>query len=536
MDRLAEVCDRVAASSSRLRKVATLADFFRGLLDKDLERAVSFLCGHPVVRQQSAKLSIGYAALREAALTAMPWDEETLRLCLRETGDGGEGIGLLLRHNPGAETLTLEGAEELYARLLLAAGAARKVQLLADAFRRYRPLTVAYLIKVASGNPRIGLLEKMVEEAVAAAQALPVTAIRAANNKLGNLAQVALAARRGELDRIEARLFHPLEFMLAKPIEAVANVAAPAEWVVEDKYDGIRAQIHRQHGRVRIFTRGMEDATAAFPEVVEAMAALPGTAVFDGELLAWRDGRALSFGALQPRIARKHVSAALRSEVPVVFMAYDLLYQGSQLLLDVPLEERRASLDAELLHAGPLLMISPQTAIASHDELDRLFAQARERGNEGLVLKRRRSAYESGRRSGTWCKVKRVFATLDVVVTAAEQGHGKRATMLSDYTFAVRDRDRYVNIGKAYSGLTDEEIRELTRHFRSITTGKFGRVMLVRPEVVLEVAFDGIQKSPRHKSGYALRFPRILRWRRDKTVDGIDGVDTVEALYAASLR
>ena len=181
-------------------------------------------------------------------------------------------------------------------------------------------------------------------------------------------------------------------------------------------------------------------------------------------------------------------------------------------------------------------MISPQTSIGSHDELDRLFNESRARGNEGLVLKRRGSLYESGRRSGTWCKVKRAFGTLDVVVTAAEQGHGKRATMLSDYTFAVRDGDRFLNIGKAYSGLTDEEIRELTRRFRAIATGKFGRVILVQPGVVLEVAFDGIQKSPRHKSGYALRFPRILRWRRDKSVDAIDGIDAVEALYAASLR
>jgi DNA ligase-1 len=247
--------------------------------------------------------------------------------------------------------------------------------------------------------------------------------------------------------------------MLAKPIEDVANVAAPEEWVVEDKYDGIRAQIHRQDGRVRIFTRGMEDTTAAFPEIVDAMALLPGTAVFDGEILAWREGRALAFGALQQRIARKKVSANLRDDVPVVFMGYDLLYRGRELLLDQPLEARRAALEEELAGAGPLLLLSPQIPIASHDELDRLFEEARTRGNEGLILKRRGSVYEAGRRSGTWCKVKRAFATLDVVVTAAEQGHGKRATVLSDYTFAVRDGDRLVNIGKAYSGLTDEEIR-----------------------------------------------------------------------------
>ena len=525
------VCERVAASNGKLRKVAALAAYFRELDDKDLERAVSFLIGRPVVREHAAKLSVGWAAVRAAALAAMPWDEETIGLCLRETGDAGEGIGLLLRNTPGNEPLSLEGAEEFFVRLLLARDTREKTSLLADAFRRYRPLTVAYLLKVASGNPRIGLLEKMVEEAVASAQDVPVAAIRDANNKLGNLAHVALAARRGELDRVEVRLFRPLDYMLAKPIEAIANIAAPAEWLVEDKYDGIRAQVHKQDGRVMIFTRGMEDTTSAFPEIVAAMASLPGTAVFDGEVLAWRDGRAMVFGALQQRIARKKVPESLRNEVPVVFMAYDLLYRGHELLLDEPLEARRAALEQELAGAGPVVMLSPQVGIASHDELDRLFDEARARGNEGLVLKRRGSVYEAGRRTGTWCKMKRALATLDVVVTAVEQGHGKRATVLSDYTFAVRDGDRFVNIGKAYSGLTDEEIRELTKHFRSIATGKYGPVLAVRPEVVLEVAFDAIQRSARHKSGYALRFPRILRWRQDKTAEEIDTLETVAALY-----
>ncbi|MBM3797453.1 MAG: ATP-dependent DNA ligase, partial [Acidobacteria bacterium] len=194
------------------------------------------------------------------------------------------------------------------------------------------------------------------------------------------------------------------------------------------------------------------------------------------------------------------------------------------------------ALKALLAAGAPRLLISPQQSIDSHEALDALFAAARARGNEGLVLKRRGSVSEAGRRSGAWCKVKRAFGALDMVITAAEQGHGKRATMLSDYTFAVRDGERHLNIGKAYSGLTDEEIRALTRRLRAIAAGKFGRVLLVRPEVVREVAFDGVQKSPRHKSGYALRFPRILRWREEKTAADIDTLETVDALYAASLR
>jgi DNA ligase-1 len=285
-----------------------------------------------------------------------------------------------------------------------------------------------------------------------------------------------------------------------------------------------------------IFTRGMEEATNAFPEVVEALKQIPACAVIDGEILAWRGERAEAFAVLQQRIARKKVPAAMIEKVPVVFMGYDLLYYDNRMLVDTPVEERRELMESLLKDRAPRLLLSPRYEAKSLDDIDRYFAEARERGNEGLVLKRRGSLYEPGRRSGTWHKVKRPFATLDVVVTAAEQGHGRRATVLSDYTFAVRAGDQYVNVGKAYSGLTDQEIRELTRIFRSHQTERFGRVTLVRPEIVLEVAFDGVQKSPRHKSGFALRFPRIVRWRKDKNVDAIDTIEHVRALYDSSLN
>jgi DNA ligase-1 len=216
--------------------------------------------------------------------------------------------------------------------------------------------------------------------------------------------------------------------------------------------------------------------------------------------------------------------------VPLSFMAYDILFRDGRLLLDAPIEERRALLD----EIG--LLTSSQFSVRSHDDIDALFHLARERGNEGLLLKRRGSRYESGKRSGEWLKVKRPFATLDVVITAAEQGNGKRATMFSDYTFAIRDGERFLNVGKAYSGLTDEEIRELTRMLRASTIERYGRVILVRPEIVLEVAFDGVQKSPRHKSGYALRFPRIVAWRRDKRPEECDDLERVRTLYEDSLN
>ncbi len=238
---------------------------------------------------------------------------------------------------------------------------------------------------------------------------------------------------------------------------------------------------------------------------------------------------------LQQRLARKKVTQELRSEIPVVFIAYDILYRNGELLLDRTLEERRKVLEATLSDRHERWQISPQAKLSDAAELEQRFQAARARGNEGLLLKRAGSGYEAGKRSGQWVKVKRAFATLDVVVTAAEQGSGRRATLLSDYTFAVAHEGSFVNIGKAYSGLTDEEIRELTRRFRALAKERFGRVTLVRPEIVLEVAFDGIQKSPRHKSGFALRFPRIVRWRRDKQAAEIDTLERVKALYASTL-
>ena len=347
---------------------------------------------------------------------------------------------------------------------------------------------------------------------------------------------MALAARCGELAGIEARLFHPMDFMLAKPLERLEDLAAPADWYAEDKFDGIRSQVHFDNGHARIYSRGLEEVTSAFPEIVKAFGNVSGSGLVDGELLAWRDGRALNFNVLQQRLARKTVKAILVLEIPVVFMAYDALLRDGRILFQAPIEERReVLLEVFQGHSLPLLL-SPVQHPQTHDEIDDLFRRARERGNEGLLLKRRGSLYEPGKRSGSWHKLKRPYGTLDVVITAAEQGSGRRATVFSDYTFAVRSGAQYVNVGKAYSGLTDSEVKELTKVLRSASTDRFGRVMIVRPQVVLEVAFDGVQKSARHKGGFALRFPRILRWRQDKTPDECDDLARVEELYAASLH
>jgi DNA ligase-1 len=331
--------------------------------------------------------------------------------------------------------------------------------------------------------------------------------------------------------------------MLAAPVETaedlfdreLAAMNVPA-LLIEEKYDGIRAQVHKDSaGKVRIFSRTL-DEIGEFPELTEPIAQLPGESIADGEILAWRDTRPLPFTELQKRLGRKRVSAAMQNEVPVKFIAFDLLYQNGELLLDEPLTNRKARLDALFANAAGALRVGGRIECKTADEVQFAFRSSLAAGHEGIVAKVANSPYTPGRRGGFWFKLKEPFATLDVVVTAVEYGHGKRRGVLSDYTFAVQDGERLLNIGKAYSGLTDAEIREYTDFFLRHTLEDHGHWRTVEPKVVLEVAFNNIQKSTRHASGYALRFPRIVRIRLDKPASEINTLKDVAKLFARQME
>jgi DNA ligase-1 len=345
---------------------------------------------------------------------------------------------------------------------------------------------------------------------------------------------------------------------------------------IQDKYDGIRCQLHcgdpEQPGRVALFSRTREDMTHSFPELTEAFAHVTEPLILDGEVLAWsgEEQRALPFASLQNRIGRKRVTGAMRAQTPVVFMAFDLLYRGDRLLLEEPLSARRALLEEVCAVLSPetavsstpapeplatsqgalffetgvstptvdeaafeRLVLAPVALLESAEQLEQAYADARARGNEGVMLKAAGSLYQPGRRGLAWLKLKRELATLDVVVTAAEYGNGRRAGTLSDYTFAVRDGDTLKNVGKAYSGLTDAEIARLSQYFMEHTLEDYGHSRTVEPTVVLEVAFNNLMRSGRHASGFAMRFPRIMRIRDDKPVAEIDTLARVEELYNA---
>jgi DNA ligase-1 len=351
----------------------------------------------------------------------------------------------------------------------------------------------------------------------------------------GDIGATALLAKSDALESVKMTLFHPFAFMLAQPEEDPEEIVAAlgAGALADDKYDGIRAQIHRQGSEVRIYSRTLDNVTHRFPEIEAAALQLDRSVILDGEIVAFSD-RILPFAVIQTRLGRRKVSESLLRDAPVAFFAFDLLYENGEALFELPLSERLARLRALL--KGGAIRPSDQTPIRDAAHVDELFAASRARANEGLVVKDPGSIYTPGRRGKSWLKYKKALATLDCVVTAAEYGHGKRRSVLSDYTFAVRRDQELVNIGKAYSGLTDVEIHQLTKHFQETTIARYGPVHMVEPRIILEIAFDRIQESSRHKSGYALRFPRIARIRDDKTVDQISTVDEVRRIYEGQLK
>lgn len=393
------------------------------------------------------------------------------------------------------------------------------------------PLEAKYLVKIAEGEMRTGAVEGLVELAISKAFGKSPEQVRQAVLVSGDIARVALLAKCDALSEATMQPLTPLSFMLADVMFSPEEIAEYYQkpLVCEYKYDGIRAQMHKLGAVVRIFSRKLEDISESFPELVAAASRIPDDLVLDGEILAFKAGRPLHFQELQKRLRRKAVTDQMMSEVPVIYVPYDILYINGRQVIDLPLGERKKILSG--IHLQKPITDLGYRMVSSAQEIAAAFAESREIGHEGLVLKEPESQYHPGKRGRHWAKLKRELDTIDAVIVSAEYGHGKRAGLLSDYTFAVKDGDELKVIGKAYSGLTDDEIDEMTAKLRSIATKDEGYRLLVKPEIVLEVAFDSIQKSDRHDSGFALRFPRIKRIRTDKPADDIDTLEKVETVY-----
>jgi DNA ligase-1 len=542
LEQFARTAESVAATTKKLQKAALLGEYFQQLPDDDLARAARYFAGQQFAQSDARTTNVGGRIISEALIAATGLATDGLGARYARWGDVGDvAFEMFSEAKAGNQpSLSLAETENLLAHLSSTRGKIAKTDLLTKVLTRATPLEAKYLVKFLSGDLRIGLREGLVEDAIARAFKQPLAEVSLANMLRGDIGEAAVRARAGALQDIEMRLFHPLKFMLATPASDLADIARtmPDEFFVEDKFDGIRAQAHVQEGRVAIYSRTLDEISARFPELHQPLSLLPKDVIIDGEIITARGDEILPFSDLQKRLGRKTVSEQLLTSTPVVFVAWDLLYASTRVLINEPLEARRAQLEdlVNVVDSGArTVRLSRATRFSQVAELDAEFDAARARGNEGLMIKDPASFYKPGRRGREWLKLKKALATLDVVVTAVELGHGKRRGVLSDYTFAVRrseESDELLNIGKAYSGLTDAEIAEMTEWFRAHTIQEFahGRVRVVEPTVVLEVAFDRVQPSNRHKSGYALRFPRIVRLRPDKLAAEIDTLETVRKL------
>jgi DNA ligase-1 len=529
-----KTANAIAATTKKSEKERILAEYLRALDDASLERAAVFFSGSPFARREERVAGVGGAAIGDAAAEASGRSREEVWAAWAKYADAGDTVAECFPDDPSRD-ITLVELGEFFDRIAATPGATAKKDVLVELFRKVDAQGARYVVKILTRELRIGLVEGLVESAVAKAFGRKLAAVRQSNMFTGDIGATALLARSDALETVKMSLFHPFAFMLAQPEEDPAEIVAAlgAEAVADDKYDGIRAQIHADGAEVRIYSRTLDNVTHRFPELETAARMLGRSVILDGEIVAFRD-RILPFAIIQKRLGRRVVSEKLLADAPVVFFAFDLLYLDGEPLFERPLRERLARMREIVQDDAIRLGHSAPVRDAAH--VDELFDAARVRANEGLVVKDPESIYTPGRRGKSWLKYKKALATLDCVVTYAQWGNGKRRAVLSDLTFAVRKDGELVNIGKAYSGLTDVEIAEMTKHFQATTIERHGPVHRVQPTVVLEIAFDRIQESSRHKSGYAMRFPRIARIRDDKTVDQISTIDEVRRIYEGQLR
>ncbi len=554
-EQFAAVNDVAAATTKKLEKQAALAGYFAKLDTSDLRRATRFAGGKAFSSTDERVLGVSGATMREVATTLLGVPSDIYQAATVAEGEVGEALAKLWpEKKPAGDPLTLHAVADAFDALASTGNFAEKRDAVRGLLARCRtPREAAYVGKVIFGDLRTGAREGVLLAAVAEAFGREFDAVRRAQLLVGDLDEVAVLAKEDRLAEATFQLFHPIQFMLASPLETPADAAARLEgsellskFIAEDKLDGVRAQVHKSGDRLAIYTRTLDRSDESYPDVVEELLRVPGDWLLDGEIVPFRGGRVLPFVNMQKRLGRKTLTPKLLRDHPLTFVAFDCLFRDGVNLMDAPLIDRRAVLQdlAEKASApgltaegrGPF-RVGRAVEVTDEPAITAAFDAARAARNEGLILKDPQSVYAPGRRGLAWFKLKTHLPTLDCVVTAAEHGHGKRRNHLSDYTFAVWDTDpshedaKLVNIGKAYSGVTDAEIEELTQTFLELQTGNYGRVYTVKPTIVFEIAFDQIQRSARHAGGYALRFPRIKRIRRDKRPEDADTLARVGELY-----
>src|ERR687890_386947 len=549
-----EICENIRSTNSKNAKVSILSEYLAGLNEDSLPIAVLFLSGRIFPRGSKLNVNVGFSTIMQSLSEIAMLDAGEIQQIYLAHGDIGalSEYAVSKKHMISLfqqQQLTLSFVYNQLKKIAdtVAPGAGKnKTKILTGLLINILPLEAKYLIKIINGEMRIGLVEGLVEIAIAKAFNQNIQVIREAMLVVGDIAQVSILAKRNTLDKAIIKPLTPLSFMLADVMftaeEIIKYYQEPL--ICEYKYDGIRVQMHKFGQEIRMFSRKLADITNAFPELADSALAAAATIttsspsssnidfILDGEILAFRNNKPLHFQELQKRLRKKTVTGQIMGEIPVIYTVYDIMYFNGEAIIKKPLNERKEIL-SHISFKQPIIN-SSYKILNSEQEIISMFGVSRDIGHEGLILKEPDSHYHPGKRGRYWVKLKKELDTIDAVILIAEYGHGKRAGTLSDYTFAVRDEknnNKLRIIGKAYSGLTDEEIDDMTSKLKSLMVKDEAYKIIVKPEIVLEIAFDSIQKSDRHDSSFALRFPRIKNIRNDKTVADIDTLEKVEQIY-----
>lgn len=565
----ASLCTRVEAVSGSLEKIDMVAAFLAELEeDEELAIASRFIMGSVFSPDLDLELGVGPSILYEGLARACGCPAGQISEMLRATGDPGEvACRIVEKRRPlgldaffavkgparaaGPAEPTEPGQygdsnaglsiKEVYSRFLSIARASGKksqdikVKNLQYLFSQAGPLEARYIARLAIEDMRIGVGEGGLRDALAkafAGKGADQNAVERAYNLTNDMGLVAKSARRGSLAELSVMINHPIKMMLAQLGESIeAALGEIGTAAVEWKYDGARVQIHKDGERVRIFSRRLDNVTASLPEIAQAAKSIRAeSAILDGEAVAvGNDGRPQAFQQILKRFRRKYNVDRLAAQIPLRLFLFDIIYLNGESLVDRPLTERRALLEGiaeEQVLAGQMLT-------SSVDDAEQAYRQALIAGHEGLILKNPRSVYAPGKRGKNWLKIKPVMETLDLAVIGAKWGEGRRASLFGSYRLACRDEATgdLLDVGWVATGINDETLSELTEIFRELVISEKGMEMQIKPAVILEVAYEEIQKSPNYSSGYALRFPRLVRVRDDKSLDDADGLQRITSLY-----
>ena len=544
---LNELCEKLEITTKRNLMTSMVADFLRRLKAEEVEPAVSMLLGRPFPKWDFRTLDVSWATLSGIIqrLTEADWRE--FSAAFRETGDIGAATKIIFERKKTQrqstlfeKPLTLLEVREVLEAIAEASGQRsreRKERLIESLLGRASPLEVKYLVKIMLGEMRTGLREGLMEIAVSKAFSVPLERVQTASMIAGDIAEVAAICMKEGLRGISSlrfKVFRPIKLMLAQtadsPDEALKEHGGKTAF--EYKLDGARIQIHKSGSKVRIFSRRLTDVTRSLPEIVEAiqLEVEPQEAIMEGEVIALgKDGNPLPFQHLMRRFRRVYDIERMIENIPVELHLFDLIYMDGESLIDTPYVERRRRLG----EAAGGILLTRQIVTDDPAEAERFLEEAVNKGHEGLMAKRLNSPYTPGIRGTHWLKIKKTLEPLDLVIIAAEYGTGRRHKWLSDYHLAARDEEtgEFLMLGKTFKGLTDREMEEMTRRLKQIALEERGHIVIVKPRIVVEVAYNEIQKSPKYRSGMALRFARITRIRGDKDPDEADTIQKVRQIY-----